>query len=109
MTNDPKQPLDPEAPQQPDARQNQQPELDITRQPLDADGITVRDIILWNRIGRISVLLARRLDVSPEDAFDIFYQSDTCQRLHNESTGLYLMGDLYVVDDVVLELQQRQA
>lgn len=72
------------------------------------DGITPRDIILWNRIGRISVLLAERLDISPEHAFDIFYESDTCERLHDERSGLYLMGDLYVVDEVIRELQEKQ-
>ena len=68
----------------------------------------VRDIILWNRIGRISVLLAKRLNIEPERAFDIFYESDTCEHLHDETSGLYLMGDLYVVDEVMIELQRKQ-
>lgn len=37
------------------------------------------------------------------DAFDIFYESDTCQRFHDPATGLYLFGDLYVVDEVMRE------
>ena len=67
------------------------------------DGTTVRDIILWNRIGRISVELARRLDITPLRALQRFYQSHTCRRLHNEATGLYLYGDLYIVDEVIRE------
>lgn len=76
--------------------------------PLITDDITVRDIILWNRIGRISVLLAKRLNIEPERAFDIFYESDTCEHLHDETSGLYLMGDLYLVDEVMIELQRKQ-
>ena len=78
------------------------------QEPSINDDITVRDIILWNRIGRISVLLAKRLNIEPERAFDIFYESDTCEHLHDEPSGLYLMGDLYVVDEVMIELQRKQ-
>lgn len=38
------------------------------KRPSMTDDITVRDIILWNRIGRISVLLAKRLNIEPERA-----------------------------------------
>ena len=78
------------------------------KRPSMTDDITVRDIILWNRIGRISVLLAKRLNIEPERAFDIFYESDTCEHLHDEPSGLYLMGDLYLVDEVMIELQRKQ-
>lgn len=39
---------------------------------------------------------------------DIFYESDTCERFHNPDTGLYLYGDLYIVDEVMHELQDKQ-
>lgn len=68
----------------------------------------LRDTQLWTKIGRISVRLAERHDISPERAFDVFYESDTCERLHDERSGLYLMGDLYVVDEVVRELEEKQ-
>lgn len=32
----------------------------------------LRDSQLWMKIGRICSLLAKRLDISPERAFDIF-------------------------------------
>lgn len=41
-------------------------------------------------------------------AFDVFYESDTCRRFHDPDTGLYLYGDLYVVDEVIRELQDKQ-
>ena len=53
-------------------------------------------------------LLAQRLDVSGERALDIFYTSRTNERLHDEHTGLYLMSDLYIVDEVIMELQNSQ-
>lgn len=68
----------------------------------------LRDTVFWTKIGRIVVRLSERLDVSPEEAFDIFYESDTCERFHNPDTGLYLYGDLYIVDELMRELQDKQ-
>ena len=65
------------------------------------------DLLMWNKIGRIVTLLSQRLDVSSERALDIFYTSRTNERLHDEHTGLFLMSDLYIVDEVILELQGR--
>ena len=65
------------------------------------------DLLMWNKIGRIFTLLAERLNVTSERALDIFYTSKTNERLHDEKTGLYLMSDLYIVDDIILELQGR--
>ena len=62
---------------------------------------------MWNKIGRIVTLLAKRLNVSSERALDIFYTSRTNERLHDEGTGLYLRSDLYLVDEVILELQGK--
>ena len=73
-----------------------------------SDNISIKDIIQWQRIGCIVVELSKRLNVSPETAFDVFYQSETCRRFHNQDTGLYLYGDLYVADEVIRELQDKQ-
>lgn len=64
------------------------------------------DMLMWNKIGRIVTLLAERLDVSGERALDIFYTSKTNERLHDPTTLLYTFGDLYVVDEVIRELQK---
>jgi hypothetical protein len=63
---------------------------------------------MWNKIGRIVALLAERLNVSGERALDIFYTSRTNERLHDEHTGLYLMSDLYIVDEVVNEIKANR-
>lgn len=67
------------------------------------------DLLMWNKIGRIVTLIAERLDVSGERALDIFYTSRTNERLHDEHTGLYLMSDRYLVDEVIRELREHQS
>lgn len=64
------------------------------------------DLLLWNKIGRIVTLLAERLNISSEHALDLFYTSKTCELLHDPSTLLYTFSDLYIVDDVVREIQK---
>ncbi|MCC8113333.1 MAG: DUF3791 domain-containing protein [Bacteroidales bacterium] len=65
------------------------------------------DLLMWNKIGRIVMLVAKRLNISPIRAMDIFYTSKTNERLHDPNDYLYLMGDLYIVDDLILEIQNR--
>lgn len=55
----------------------------------------VREILLWQQIGCIVVALANKLQISCKKALDMFYSSDTCSRLHDERSGLYLRSDLY--------------
>jgi hypothetical protein len=64
------------------------------------------DLLMWNKIGRIVMLLSERLDISPEHALDLFYTSKTNERLHDESTLLYTFGDRYIVDELIREIQQ---
>ncbi len=63
----------------------------------------IQEIIMSNRIGAISVELAKRLNIAPEKALQLFYESQTCADLHDKSTGLYLYGDLYVCDEFMRE------
>lgn len=65
----------------------------------------LNDLLMWNKIGRIVILLSERLDITPERALDIFYTSRTNERLHDPSTLLYTFSDLYIVEDVIRELQ----
>ncbi len=65
-------------------------------------------ILLSGRIGVISYAIAKKLEVAPIRALQLFYESDTCRRLHEERTGLYLFGDWYIVDEFMLEMQGRQ-
>lgn len=77
----------------------QKPYSDVAKSPI------VQEIILTNRIGAISVELAKRLGVEPIKALELFYESQTCADLHDKSTGLYLFSDLYIADEFILEYQ----
>ena len=68
----------------------------------------IQEIIMSNRIGAIAVLLGKMLNLDNLRALKMFYESKTCGRLQDKSTGLYLYGDLYVADEFVLEMQNRQ-
>ena len=65
----------------------------------------LQDSLLWTKIGRIVARLSEQLNISSEQAFDLFYTSKTCQSLHQPESGLYLYGDLYIVDEVIREMQ----
>lgn len=67
----------------------------------------LRDSQLWMKIGRICAQLSKRLDISPERAFDIFQKSKTNELLHDERSLLYLMSDLYIMDNVIMELKGK--
>lgn len=63
----------------------------------------IQEIMMSNRIGAISMELAKRLDIEPVKALQLFYESQTCADLHDKSTGLYLYGDLYIADEFMRE------
>ena len=64
----------------------------------------VRNIIRWQRIGCIVVMICETLDVSLQEALDMFYRSEPCRRFQDEETGLYLQGNLYVLNDFLAEI-----
>ena len=48
----------------------------------------LRETVFWTKIGRIITRLSERLDITPETAFELFYESETCRRLHKPETKL---------------------
>lgn len=54
------------------------------------------------------MMLAQKMDISPEQALDIFYSSKTAQQLSNPDTGLHLMSDDYVLEDLLNELNNAK-
>lgn len=66
------------------------------------------DFLLWNKIARIILQLAERLQISTDRALQIFYDSDVCQMLHDPDLGLHLMSDTYIVNDLIEELRRKQ-
>ena len=67
------------------------------------------DILMWNKVGRVVTLIAKRLNISPERALDLFYNSETSLRLHNANDYLYMMGDFYIADELIAELRVRES
>lgn len=53
-------------------------------------------------------MLAQKMNISPEQALDIFYSSKTAQQLSNPDTGLQLMSDDYVLEDLLNELNNAK-
>ena len=87
---------------------NRSAEQEIVRTEFNKDddpvkSPVVQEIIMSNRNGAIAVELAKRLNIAPEKALLLFYESQTCADLHDKSTGLYLYGDLYVADEFMRE------
>ena len=58
------------------------------------------NVLMWNKIGRVVTRLSERKGISASSALDLFYTSQLCRDLHDPSTGLYLMGDEYLVNAV---------
>lgn len=72
------------------------------------DNPIIQEIIMSNRIGSISDEIAKRLNIEPLKALELFYASKTCEDLHNKETGLYLYSDLYIVDEFLFEQNKEQ-
>lgn len=66
----------------------------------------MRDSVLWRKQSRIVMMLANELQVSPEDALDIYYTSKTAKLLADPNSGLQLMSDNYVFEDLLMELNK---
>lgn len=67
----------------------------------------IQEIIMSNE-SVPTIILAERLNISSVRALKLFYESETCSKLHDKSTGLYLYGDLYVVDEFMREMENKQ-
>lgn len=67
------------------------------------------DILLWNKVGRIVTIISEKLNIEPERALELFYESDTCERLHDGEDFLYMMGDYYIAEELLLELRHKMS
>lgn len=65
----------------------------------------MRKSVLWRKIARIIMMIADNLDISGEQALDLFYKSRVYQMLVDPSYGLQTMSDTYVFDEFVQELR----
>ncbi len=66
----------------------------------------MRDSVLWRKQSHVIMLLAETLQIDAERALDLFYSTETCQQLADSKSGLQLMSDQYVVDNILEELRR---
>ena len=67
----------------------------------------MRDQVLWRKTARIIAILADKLNITQERAMDLVYNSDTYTLYMNPESGLQLMSDFYIVEDLLRELQEK--
>ena len=66
----------------------------------------MRDNVLWRKQSRIIMLLAETLHISAKRALDLFYSTEVYQQLTNSKSGLQLMSDQYILEDLINELRK---
>lgn len=68
----------------------------------------MRDSVLQRKLARIIMMLAESEGITPEQALDVFYNSKTYYLLTNPTTGLQLMSDDYILEDLRNELEENK-
>ncbi|MBO5205026.1 MAG: DUF3791 domain-containing protein [Prevotella sp.] len=66
----------------------------------------MRKEVLWRKIGRIIMLMAEELDISPERALDLFYKTETCRQLSDSRYELNIMSDRYILENILNEFKK---
>ena len=66
----------------------------------------MRDNVLWRKQASIIMLLSDALHIDMTAALDIFYSTKTYKNLSNPATGLQLMSDKYIVQDILDEIKK---
>ena len=62
------------------------------------------DVLIWNKYARVVTKLSERLGVSQLEAVGLFYNSRLFPLLTDESYPLITMGDNYIVNELVVEI-----
>lgn len=64
----------------------------------------MRDSVLWRKESHIVMMLAERLEISEEHALSIFYSTKTYKQLTDHNTGIQLMSDEYILENILNEI-----
>ena len=67
----------------------------------------MRDSVLWRKVSNIVIMLADRLGIDEERALDMFYSTKTYKLLSSPKSGIQLMSDEYILEDVLNEIANR--
>ena len=68
----------------------------------------MRDNVLWRKIARIVLLIAKELNIPEEKALTLFYQSRVYTMLKEPRYGLQTMSDMYILDEYINERQNSK-
>ena len=68
----------------------------------------INETLLQMKYARIVSLLAKQIGITRERALGLFYTSDTYTYLSERKYHLHNMGDAYLVDEIIMELQRKQ-
>lgn len=66
----------------------------------------MRDSVLWRKQSHVIMMLAETLQIDAERALDLYYSTETCLQLADPTSGLQLMSDQYIVENILEELRQ---
>lgn len=69
----------------------------------------MRDSVLWRKQSHVIMMLAEELNVDIEQAMDLYYSTKTSQLLSDAKSGLQLMSDKYIVEDIIAELSKESS
>lgn len=58
-------------------------------------------------MSNIVIMLADRLGIDEERALDMFYSTKTYKLLSDSKSGIQLMSDEYILEDVLNEIANR--
>ena len=64
----------------------------------------MRDNVLQRKLARLIIQLADSKGISEEAAMNLFYSTETYRLLVDPKSGLQLMSDGYLMDDILHEL-----
>lgn len=69
----------------------------------------MRDSVLWRKQSHIIILLAETLQIDAERALDLFYSTNVYQQLADSKSGLQLMSDQYIVENILEEVTTQSS
>ena len=67
----------------------------------------MRDSVLWRKKSHIIIMLAEKLGIDEERALNIFYSTETYKQLSDPDSGIQLMSDEYILENVLNEIIGR--
>ena len=66
----------------------------------------MRDSVLWRKKSHIIMMLAEQLGIDEERALNIFYSTETYKQLSDTNSGIQLMSDNYILENIINEIKE---